>query len=190
MRRVTVLFILFTAGCGPSNAPPVKPGAEGPANDKPQAVVNEPKHDYQGWKKYAPSEAAFQVLFPKEPVVKTPSPATGNFYVVGVQRQALDDVGYICQWTIKEKAPNKEYLKDQQMGALNSSRGKLVEESDITLDGVPGREFIIELPDKNVSRWRSYVAGNRVISVQVQGKDVESVRSGDAVMFLDSLNIN
>jgi hypothetical protein len=115
--------------------------------------------------------------------------------VAGVQRRAANELGYTCQWTIREKAYSSReavtgYLRGQQAGALKSSKGKLVEEKDITLDGVPGREFTIELPDKNRMRCRSYLAGKRVVTLQVVGKDLESVRSTDAVKFFESLRIN
>lgn len=195
MRRFAVLFLVAAAGCGTSRTPQVDKGQKDTPRNNPPPVENRSEHDYQGWKEYAPPEAAFEVRFPREPVVRPPSPPNGIFHVAGVQRQAVDELGYTCQWTIKEKAiGSKEveavYLKAQQTGALQSSQGKLVEEKDITLDGATGREFIIEYPDKQLFRCRSYLAGKRVITLQVMGKDTESVRSMDAAKFFDSLRIN
>jgi hypothetical protein len=194
MRRCAVLFALAIAGCGDSTKPRVEPSQKETADTKPPAVVQKPKHDYQGWKEYASAEAGFKVRFPGEPIVKTASPATGNFHLVGIQRQAIDELGYTCQWTIKEKAyENKEaeaaYLKGQQSGAVKSSKGKLVEENAIVSDGFTGRQYIIEVASQNVLHCRSYLAGKRVITLQVWGKDVESVQSPNAVKFFDSLMI-
>jgi hypothetical protein len=194
MRRFAIFLLVVAAGCGTSTTPQADQGQKDTPRSKPPSVEIKSEHDYQGWKEYAPSEAAFEVRFPTEPVVNTPTPATGNFHVAGVQRRAVDELGYTCQWTIKEKAYSSEaegaYLRGQQAGALKSSKGKLVEEKDITLDGVPGREFIIELADKNVFRIRTYLAGKRMITLQVVGKDTESVRSLDAVKFFESLKIS
>ncbi len=114
--------------------------------------------------------------------------------MAGVQRQNPESLGYICQWTIKEKPyANRDaeaaYLKGSQLGALTASKGKLVEEKAIDLEKVQGRDLIIELPDRSLLRVRSFVAGKRVINLQVSGKDKDAVSSGDALKFLDSLKI-
>jgi hypothetical protein len=195
MRRCAVLFVLVIAGCGDSTKPQVEPSQKGTPDTKPPDVVQKTKHDYQGWKEYAAAEARFNLRFPGEPVVKTASPATGNFHRVSVQRQAVDELGYICQWAIKEKALESKaaemvYLQGQQLGAVKASKGRLVEEKEITSDGFSGREYIIEVDIQNVVHWRCYRAGNRVIGLQLWGKDVESVQSPNAVKFLDSLTIS
>ena len=78
MRRFAVLFLIVAAGCGPSNAPPANPEPKNSPNTNPQSV--EAKHDYDGWKVYAPAEGGFEVRFPKDPVLTKASPATGGLH--------------------------------------------------------------------------------------------------------------
>jgi hypothetical protein len=171
-----------------AEAPPAPPKVE-----KKEAPKKEPaKKDYQGWTEYAPPEGGFEVRFPTEPTVRAASPATGNFHIADSKGQDLE---FKCQWIIKDQPyANKQaeivYLRSQQAGMLTASKGQLIDEEEITLHGSNGREFTIEIPNKQVVRCRSYLAGKRMISVQVWGKDAEAVRSTEAEKFLDSLKIS
>jgi hypothetical protein len=71
MRRFAVLFLVAAAGCNTSTTPQVDKGQKGTPKSKPASVESKSEHDYRGWKEYAPSEAAFEVRFPREPTVKT-----------------------------------------------------------------------------------------------------------------------
>ena len=91
MRQAAVLFLIVTAGCGPSTAP----------NPNPPPADNRPKHDYQGWKIYAPAGGGFEVRFPQEPVLAAASPATGNLHVAGeYQRRGVATwlLGQAASW--------------------------------------------------------------------------------------------
>jgi len=195
MFRVAALLLLAAAGCSSSPTPQ----ADTRSKDSPSPIAppEEPKaeHDYTDWKRYAPAEAAFEVRFPSEPIVHAPSNATGNLHVAAVQRKVVDELAFICQWTIKDRpyanrAAESAYLMGQQIGAVNASKGRLVEAKDINLSDALGRECIIAIDDQNVSRSRTFLAGKRMISLQVMGKDVGAVRSADATKFFDSLKIS
>jgi hypothetical protein len=192
MSRFAVLFLVAAAGCNPSTAPYADTGPKESPNNPPPPAEKRPEHDYQGWKQYAPTEPGFEVWFPSEPLVRAASQATGNLHVAGVQRRGPDDLAFTCQWKIRDQpfaSPEAElaYLMGQQLGALKSTKGRLLVEQEITLDGSRGREFIIAIDDTNVNRIRSYLAGKRMVSLQVLGKDKEAVHSTDATKFLDSL---
>ena len=195
MRRVARLFFLMMVGCGGSptshidTGPKEVPGLQGPAEEK------KPEHDYNGWSRYAPADAQFEVRFPSEPIVQPPSQANGNLHVAGVERKTVNSLAFICQWTIEKqpkasRAAEAAYLMGQQIGAVNSTKGRLVEGKDITLGDVNGREFTVAVGKDDVTRVRGYLAGKRMISLQVVGKDTEAVRSIDAQKFLDSLQIS
>jgi hypothetical protein len=191
MHRGFVFFLVIAVGCSTStphgsSGQNATPGHDGPPSEK------APRHDYSQWKLYAPKEATFKVRFPSDPTLRTTPHGSETIHVAGVQRQGVDGLGYVCQWLLKEKpSASREaeaaYLKGQQEGALKSSNGKLVEEKEITLGGVPGREFIIAVADRNVLHCRVYLAGTQVINLQVWGRDKEAVSSGEAIKFLDSL---
>jgi hypothetical protein len=153
------------------------------------------KTDYEGWEKYNPAEGGFHAFFPKKPVVKKASPATGNFHVIGVQRSALDELGFSCQWKMKDQpSSNKDaevaYLLGQQTGMVLSAKGKLIEGKEISVDGVLGRDFIVKIDEANTFRCRAFVSGKLIGTLTVYGKDAETVRSGDAKKFLESFKMS
>jgi hypothetical protein len=144
----------------------------------------------EAWEKYSPADGGFNVSFPKKPLVKEPSAATGNLHVAAVQRAAADELGFICQWKVTDKAfESKEveraYLKGQQQGMMKGIKGKLIEEKEITTDGFLGLDFLVQANNMSL-RSRSYVSGKRLVTLMVIGKDVDSVRSESAKKFLES----
>jgi len=194
MHRCFVLFVLITAGCSTSTTPQGSSAQNAPHGHNGPSAEKSPRHDYSQWKLYAPKEATFKVRFPSDPTLKTTPHGSETIHVAGVQRQGVDGLGYVCQSLLMEKPYNSReaeatYLKGQQNGALKSSNGKLVAEKEITLGGVPGREFIIQVADKNVLHSRVYLASSQVINLQVWGRDTEAVSSKEAIMFLDSLTL-
>jgi hypothetical protein len=153
------------------------------------ATEQKEKGDQSG-EKYSPPTGGFHLSFPMKPSVKEPSAATGNLHVAFVQQTAIDELGFLCQWKVRDKAfENKEgkraYLKGQQTGMVIGSKGKLIEEKEITTDGFLGLEFIIEAGNITL-RSRSYVSGKRIVTIMVLGKDSDAVRSDSAKRFLES----
>jgi hypothetical protein len=195
MLRSAVLVVVAVVGCNAATTPQADSSPKATPENKSPTVEQKSEHDYQGWKRYAPTESGFEVWFPREPQEKAASPATGNLHVAGVQRRAVDELAFTCQWKINDKPrANREaevaYLLGQQTGALNSTKGRLVDGRTINLDGWQGREFTIAINNEHVSRVRTYLVGKRMISLQVLGKDAEAVRSNDAKTFFESLKIN
>ena len=191
MRRWVILGILMAAGCGGKAQRTSEPGQE----ETPRPAATKPRHDYQGWQEYAPSDARFRIHFPAAPQFKPPSPATGNMYVVGVTPRADDELEYLCHWKLRDqpfgsREADEAYLNAQQLGAVNSSGGKLLEEEAISADGFPGRRFIIETAHRGILHNRSFVAGKRIVTLQVWGKTAAAVKSSQAVKFFDSLTIS
>jgi hypothetical protein len=193
---VPLLVSLALTGCGTSTRPQAEERNEKGTTTPPiTAEERKPKHDYQGWVVFAPEEGRFKVRFPKEPATKPAGPATGGFNVAGVPRQAAEQLGYIFQWKIRE-APfsNKEeeavYLKSQQSGSVQATKGKLLQDKELTTDRFTARECLIEVDGQNVIRRRAYVAGNRVITLSVMGKDAGAVQAESADKFFDSIEIS
>jgi hypothetical protein len=124
MRLIAVHFLMAAAGCGRSTTAPSNRDEKDTPEHMLPSIENQSEHDYLGWIPYAPIEARFEVRFPKVPILKTASPATGNFHVAGVQRQTVNDLAFGCRWLIKENAfrstqAEAAYLKGQQIGTLD-----------------------------------------------------------------------
>jgi hypothetical protein len=112
---------------------------------------------------------------------------------VRVPRKVVEGLGYVCQWLKREpfesKAAEAAYLKGQQEGSLQATKGKLLAEKEIQLDKAPGREFVIQVSKSNVVRCRVFLVRDRVINLQVWGQDEKAVRSKDAERFFRSLKV-
>jgi hypothetical protein len=143
---------------------------------------------------YAPKEAEFELRFPTKPTIIEKPHLSGTIAVASVQRKSVEEFGYVCQWFIREKAFDSTeaeiiYLKGQQSGSVAASKGKLLQERRVTLKGIKGREFAVEVSDNNVFRCRVFVTGKRVIHVQVWGTDLKALDSKEVSAFFDSLKI-
>ena len=143
---------------------------------------------------YAPKEAAFEVRFPAAPTVEKKPNLFRTIVMANVRRKAVDELGFNCQWLLKSSASSAKegeliYLKGSVAGAVTAARGKLLEEKAIMHGDFIGREFIVLISEGNTFRSRVFVAGKRVISLQVWGKDKDAVNSKEANAFFDSLKI-
>jgi hypothetical protein len=151
--------------------------------------------DYGNWSLYAPSEGEFEVRFPKKPELKMMDLNGQPVHVAGIRQNKVEDLSFTCHWFVNEKpeeydAAETIYLMGFQVGAVNASKGRLIEGREIFLDGFRGRDFTIAIADTRVARNRVYVAGRRVIDLGVMGPSQEAISTGDALKFLDSLKIN
>src|SRR5262245_49783203 len=194
MRRFATLFLVVAAACSSSPTPQADKSQKDPPPTNPPSGERESKRRDDGWKQYAPKETGFEVWFPRDPAVQTSPQGSETIHVAGVQRRTADGLGYVCQWVTKakpfrDKQAEAEYLRGQQEGAVQSENGMLIEEKEITRDGLPGREFIIKFSGKNFLHCCVYLAGNQVINLQVWGKDQQAVSSKDAAKFFKSLKI-
>ena len=145
-------------------------------------------------KLYAPKEAEFEIRFPTKPNIVEKPKLSRTIVVASVQRKSVEEFGYVCQWFIREKAFDSTeaeiiYLKGHQTRSVAASKGKLLQERRVTLKGIKGREFAVEVSDNNVFRCRVFVAGKRVIHVQVWGTDLKALDSKEVSAFFDSLKI-
>lgn len=142
----------------------------------------------------APQGVGFEVRFPTEPVRGQVPSGDDIVYSAKTPRKKLDELGLSCHWILHkeplgdEKAVAK-FLKDNAQGAFKASRGKLLEDEVISLNGIPGRKYTIEINEQNVLTTRVYAIGSRAIYVGVMGKDRDAVSAPEATRFFDSLKI-
>ena len=152
--------------------------------------TQEPQHDYEGWEPYAPHDGRFRIQFPGEPVLH---PQTTSFREVSFQSFAGSGLNLTCKWKFAmwdslTAGAADAYLTGQHSGTPRLLGGKAVEEAAISWGNYPGRMSIVQ-SQKGFVHFRSFVAGNRIIFLFVGGDDLESVKSGNAVKFFDSLKI-
>ncbi len=186
-----MLLCLSVTGCGGTAATDADP----PAPTQVSPAEARPAHDYRGWASYLPPGAGFAVYFPAEPAVTPASPASGGMEAARVARRAADTVGLSCQWRLKDaaarsRAADEAYLRGHQVGAVARSGGKLLGEQELDWDGFPGREYVIEVPERGVFRCRAVVSGRLTVTLLAEGRDGEAVQAVDVTQVLDSLRIS
>jgi hypothetical protein len=86
-----------------------------------------------------------------------------------------------------ERAPVKNYDKNV-MGMLAATKGKLLRQAKIDLDGVDGRETYTHLPDNAVMRQRLFQVGNRLYQAVYAGPFGTESRE-DVETFMQSFQI-
>jgi hypothetical protein len=150
-----------------------------------------PAADRPEWKEFTPEGAGFTVLLPGEPTVRKLPEGGGR---AEIKRPAVDGFSYHCSWLLKEVPPAgpevaRAYLLGMQEGSAKGVKGKVVASKEITLDGMPGREFVIDVAENQVIRCRAYAVGERLLDFQVWGKDREAVQSKDPEKFFGSIKL-
>jgi len=68
---------------------------------------------------------------------------------------------------LAEPGQVKEFLDHMHEGEVEASQGKLLSMTEIELDGYPGREFIVGMPD-SAFRMRYYLVGQRFYQIAVR----------------------
>ena len=75
---------------------------------------------------------------------------------------------------LTEPGQVKEFLDHMHEGEVKASQGKLLSMTEIELDGYPGREFIVELPN-SMFRMRYYLVGQRFYQIAVRTTNAADV---------------
>jgi hypothetical protein len=150
------------------------------------------------WKEFNSKSGRFTVQLPGAPkdqkqTLKTEvGPIDLYLYAFEVSKE----FAYIVSYADYPEALVKQGSKDKMLegardGAVKNINGKLRSGSDkkVTLNGHPGREFIIDAPDNVlVLKARQYLVNNRLyqtIAVVPKGKE----SSADVTKFIDSFKL-
>jgi hypothetical protein len=94
---------------------------------------------------------------------------------------------FFVTYTEYTTAPVKNYDKNV-MGMLAATKGKLLRQSKIEVDGVDGREVYTLLPDNAVMRQRLFQVGNRLYQAVYAGPFGTESRE-DVETFMTSFRI-
>lgn len=98
-------------------------------------------------------------------------------------------VGFLDRQEMLEKA-GKEVLDFLRDSILTQAQGraKLVSETDITLDGHPGRQLKLEFPD-GIALARIYVVGNRIYQAIASLSTANKAKEPQALKVLESFKL-
>jgi hypothetical protein len=152
----------------------------------------------EGWKDFSPKGVHFRVKMPDLPkesarTVETPK-GTVNLSLYVVEKNG---VGYVVVRSVLPPAAvagsPKTVLDEARDDGVKNSGGTLKEEKEIELDGHPGREMILELPDSRIRgggiyRTRIYLVGRthyQVIAASSKAKD----QPRQVAAFLESFKL-
>lgn len=148
------------------------------------------------WEEFRSSEGKFSVLMPGRPTkqirsVKTPSGALDAHMFLVEQGNVAYMVAYSDYPAIViQDRPAKLILDGARSGAVRNAQGKLVGESQISLDGHQGRELDIETTEgKTVIKARIVLVGHRLYQVMVLTRK-EQASSEEVKKFLDSFTLH
>jgi hypothetical protein len=101
------------------------------------------------WTEFSLEEGGFSVLMPTKPLQQT-LPAAESVNVHIYLSLGANGTGYLASYADLQDAPADQAqtikaLDDARNGQLKTSKGKLLRETTITIEGYPGRELKIEI---------------------------------------------
>lgn len=147
-----------------------------------KAVVESPpvpavEYDPNSWKEYADERAMFSIMFPGTPVEGDNSSdkiagrkftlKTSAFYFVGYQDLSSSEAAEF-EKNIELRKQLFDKIRDGIRDAvLTQAKVKLLEETDISINGYPGRAQKLSLENGDVWRQRAYLVENRIYQIFV-----------------------
>ncbi len=148
------------------------------------------------WREYTNEEGKFSVLLPGEPKEETSSIETDTgtiqIHLFGVP---IGDTDYIVAYTdypaelINTKGA-QGILDSARDGAVENTKGKLLSDETIDLNGNPGKLLVVESPDgKGIAQAKIFLVGTRLYQVFVAAAK-EKANTEENQNYLNSLRIN
>ena len=159
-----------------------------------------------GWENFVSPDGAFKIMFPYTPqeqrnVIESPA---GKLEVHSYKYAG--SASYSLSYTDYPESIDKPQLSNLALdhardGGLRQVNGRLISESNISIQGHPGRLIVVESPNGGPSgsliRNKVYLVGRRLYSMQVaiprsSDTSVQTVHSLEtaAVKFLDSFELS
>jgi hypothetical protein len=185
--KLKVLLLPLAATFLFSGYPPTQP------TDAKQPV----KVSQSAWRQFRSTEGAFNVLMPGNPrQFRQPQKTSiGQVDVRGfIVEQYGGTVAYVVMYAdVSDKSPQKINYKQLFDGAsdrtLKNTRGKLLNQRNLQMQGYPGREFTVGTRGV-VIKNRMYFAKPRIYQVMVVSTtDKEANLSKSITGFLDSFSL-
>jgi hypothetical protein len=197
--RILLLIIAVTVGALPSYSQEskTKQDPSAPPAPPPPAVEYNPN----AWKEYSSPRGRFTIMFPGTPTDEDNSSGSleGRRYML--KTTAVYTVYYsdfpanFPNDLEKEGALRKQFLDASRDIVLARSKGKVLSETDISIDGHPGRMIKIALANGTIYRDKTYLVGKRIYQIIVVTPSESLAPDGGrfdetrATKFLDSFKL-
>jgi hypothetical protein len=177
MRFLTRLMLLaialaIGAAAGFAQDAKSKPDAPAPTPADPPAPAVE--YNPNNWKEYSSPTGGFSVMFPGTSVEETDAGSgklKGRKYTVATTAayvvSYLDFPSDVAENLETNAALYNEIFDVMRDGALEPRGGKLISETEISLESHPGRLFKLSIADGTVTRVKLYLVGNRFYQLLV-----------------------
>jgi len=157
-------------------------------------VVNQAENSngQDNWQTYTSDDGSFSIQFPTKPTLETTTLEDSVVHTVLADKDGIfyrasfgDLPGYFTQ----DLSPDT-ILDTRVDQTVDASNGKLVYKNDISLQGYPGREFMIESSDLNAMViQRVYLVGNTRFYSQNAATSLENASNSNIMKFLDSFTL-
>src|SRR5215471_17233028 len=152
----------------------------------------------RGWKEFSPKEGDFRVSMPGTPEEKSQTRETtdgvGKLTSYGIVREgfAYMIIRSDVPASVLAKGP-KKVLDEARDQGVKKAGATLREEKAIELDGHPGREMVLDVPESRtrpagIYRSRVYLVGRTHYSV-IAFSSKSGDRSKEITSFLDSFRL-
>jgi hypothetical protein len=151
-----------------------------------------------GWQKFVSYEGEFVIQMPGKPdsnrvIVPTDfGQAYLNVFMLEAKDGLVYSVSYIdYSYEVFQKKSNEQILADARNGTFLNIHGKLLNESAISINKYPGKEFLVQSADaKSLIKSRLLLVKSRLYQLSVGGlKDKISLHGFNIKKFFDSFNI-
>jgi hypothetical protein len=148
------------------------------------------------WKPFTPQDGSFTVLFPAAPTEHKKSIKVADGTVEAVLFEVLvpaSDGKFLVGYSEFPEASIKPGTEDKRLdnardGAVAATKGTLMGQKILLLDGYPGRELDIKIDAKTKVKVRLYAVKNRLYQLVVLGND-DLVGSKESEKFLASFKL-
>jgi hypothetical protein len=153
----------------------------------------------QNWEKFVAPDGAFAIMFPQKPVESQYSMDSPAGRLVIHSHKYIGTASYFLSYTdypapIDRPDKKTEALDHAREGGLRAVNGRLLSQSEISINGYPGRLIVVDSPnggpDGSLIRNKVYLVGNRLYSMQVAIPKGTKVTDTAAEKFLDSFELS
>jgi len=149
------------------------------------------------WYTYTAQDGSYTVKFPQAPTERSRSipSAAGELTILMVGYQDQEQKSSYITTSVTFPVKPSDYdvqkgLDGAREGLLRGTNGKITEEKNITLNGLPGREIAIEGSNGTVTRVRVFIDPQGPTLYQaVFVSEGSKASTTEASTFLNSLNI-
>jgi hypothetical protein len=146
------------------------------------AVPGPPK-----WETYKPKNDDFTISFPGHPSEESqPTPLGTTIYtaIVKTDKGAVYSIAY-GESGLKGNPTEANKISFFE-GAVEASKGTILSQKQLSMNGHPGRDYLIKIGDNAFMRMQMYLVNNRSYTLIVVGRDEAALKSEEAVQFLSS----